>query len=289
MSASCQLPYLFHQAVAVGSEQRVLLSALCGYAGGLLAINCPDRPSSSSSKAPGWFREAHPLRRCPHVVTARCIISIQELLAAHTMLGWTGIPWRIWHCGGLDWHDGGSDGYGARCGRCASHSRFGGWCAANGSCPRRDSPRAAPPRTIRGPLQGLTCRQSCCARRSFCLDHAAVALSDIAMPGDGGGLVKVRLSFTVSIPIERITLIIRTWRWQQIMRMYLSTKQWKCFHVILLLHVSWCLLMVECYLVRVWCLPSRRGCWSECCSHWSTAESPCCSSAAPYSGLWSEP
>lgn len=43
------------------------------------------------------------------------------------------------------------------------------------------------------------------------------------------------------------------------------------------------------YLGRVWCLQSRRGCWSGCCSRWSTAESPCCSSAAPYSNLWSEP
>lgn len=44
------------------------------------------------------------------------------------------------------------------------------------------------------------------------MDHAAVALSDVAVSRDGGGLVKVGLSFTVSIPVERVALVIRTWR-----------------------------------------------------------------------------
>lgn len=45
----------------------------------------------------------------------------------------------------------------------------------------------------------------------------------------------------------------------------------------------------ECYLVRVWCPQSRRGCLSGYCSHWNIAKSPYCSSAAPYSSLWLEP
>lgn len=208
VGAGCQLPYLFHQTVAVGSEQGVLLSAVGGHAGGLLGVSSPVRPSSST--APSCVGEAHPLWRSPHVVTSRWVITIQKLLAARAMLRRASIPRRIWHCGGLNWHDWRPDGNGARGGWRASHSSFGGWCPANGGRPRGDGSGAASPCTIRSSLQGLTRRQTRCTGRPLGLDHAPVALSDVTVAWDGGGLVKVCLSFTVSIPIERVALIIRT-------------------------------------------------------------------------------
>lgn len=41
------------------------------------------------------------------------------------------------------------------------------------------------------------------------MDHAAITLSYIAVSRDGGGLIEVRLSVIVSIPVERVALIIR--------------------------------------------------------------------------------
>lgn len=43
------------------------------------------------------------------------------------------------------------------------------------------------------------------------------------------------------------------------------------------------------YLGKGWCLQSRTGLWSVCCSHWSTAESPGCFSGAPGSAPLSRP
>lgn len=43
------------------------------------------------------------------------------------------------------------------------------------------------------------------------------------------------------------------------------------------------------YLGKGWCPQSRRGWWSACCSHWSTAASPGCSSGAPSSAHGSRP
>lgn len=43
------------------------------------------------------------------------------------------------------------------------------------------------------------------------------------------------------------------------------------------------------YLGKGWCPQSRRGWWSACCSHWSTAVSPGCSSGAPSSAHGSRP
>lgn len=67
VGAGCQLSYLLHQAVAVGSEHRVLLNTLSSHAEGLLFVNSPVRPSST---APRCVREAHPLWRSPHIVTS---------------------------------------------------------------------------------------------------------------------------------------------------------------------------------------------------------------------------
>lgn len=43
------------------------------------------------------------------------------------------------------------------------------------------------------------------------------------------------------------------------------------------------------YLGKGWCPRSRMGWWSACCSHWSTAVSPGCSSGAPGSAPVSAP
>lgn len=43
------------------------------------------------------------------------------------------------------------------------------------------------------------------------------------------------------------------------------------------------------YLGKEWCPQSRKGWWSACCSRWSTAASPGCSSGAPGSTPGSRP
>lgn len=212
--AGCQLSYLLHQAVTVGSELRVLLNTVGSHAGGLLSVNSPVRPSSSPSTAPGCVREAHPLWRSPREVTSRWVIAIQKLLAAFTTRRWTGTSWRVWNRGGFDWHDGGSNRNGARRGRCASHAGFGGRRPPNGGRPRGNDSGAAPPCTVRSALQALTGRQARCAGRSFGLDHAAVTLCNVAVAWDGRRLVEVCLALAVSVPVERVALIIRTWKKQ---------------------------------------------------------------------------
>lgn len=68
-----------------------------------------------------------------------------------------------------------------------------------------------------------------------------------------------------------------SWIWHQCDVMTLtSLVPWLC--VFLIVCVCVCT-----HCVCVWCPRSRTGWWSECCSRWNSAESPCCSAGRPNS------
>lgn len=86
----------------------------------------------------------------------------------------------IRHCGGLDWDHGGLDGDGAqvKASRRAPQIGFGGRCPSNGGDSRGDNGGG-----VGGQAGG--------GGRAFGLEHAAVRLTDVAVPRDGGGFIEV--------------------------------------------------------------------------------------------------